>query len=198
MTEAEWLREESARRKLDWVKKLTTQPLAIRQRKYRLLAVAVARFSYRWPDSLQESCDLIERYVDGLASLVEFREAADRARGVGLAHTLLSHDPFLSASGMIANCSPLSTHSSVDSGNLIEEVFGNPFRHVTFSSEWRTDTAITLAQQMYDSRDFSAMPILADALQDAGCDSDDILSHCRGDGPHVRGCWVVDLVLGKE
>jgi hypothetical protein len=51
---------------------------------------------------------------------------------------------------------------------------------------------------MYESRNFSAMPILADALQDAGCDNDDILSHCRIDGPHVRGCWVVDLVLGKE
>jgi hypothetical protein len=51
---------------------------------------------------------------------------------------------------------------------------------------------------MYDSREFSAMPILADALQDAGCDSHDILDHCRGPGPHVRGCWVVDLVLAKE
>ena len=63
---------------------------------------------------------------------------------------------------------------------------------------WRTDTALSLARQMYESRDFSAMPILADALQDAGCDSDDILNHCRGPGPHVRGCWVVDLVLGKS
>jgi hypothetical protein len=51
---------------------------------------------------------------------------------------------------------------------------------------------------MYESRDFGAMPILADALQDAGCASDDVLSHCRGPGPHVRGCWVVDLMLGKE
>jgi hypothetical protein len=52
---------------------------------------------------------------------------------------------------------------------------------------------------MYESRDFSAMPILADALQDAGCDNDDILSHCRDTSlTHVRGCWVVDLVLGKE
>jgi hypothetical protein len=63
---------------------------------------------------------------------------------------------------------------------------------------WRTTTAFQLAQGMYDSRDFSAMPILADALQDAGCDIADILDHCRGPGPHVRGCWVVDLVLGKE
>jgi hypothetical protein len=77
-------------------------------------------------------------------------------------------------------------------------ISGNLFRPVTFYSSWRTDTAIALAQQMYDSRDFGAMPILADALQDAGCDSEDILNHCQGNGPHVRGCWVVDLVLGKE
>jgi hypothetical protein len=51
---------------------------------------------------------------------------------------------------------------------------------------------------MYESRDFSAMPILADALQDAGCEDESILAHCRGPGPHVRGCWVVDLVLGRE
>jgi hypothetical protein len=81
---------------------------------------------------------------------------------------------------------------------LFREVFGNPFRPVTVSAEWRTETAVALARQMYDSRDFSAMPILADALQDAGCDSAEILDHCRGPGPHVRGCFVVDLVLGKS
>jgi hypothetical protein len=81
---------------------------------------------------------------------------------------------------------------------LLRDIFGNPFRPVAFSPEWRTDTVVSLARQMYDSRDFSAMPILADALQDAGCDSADILDHCRGPAPHVRGCWVVDLVLGKE
>jgi hypothetical protein len=56
---------------------------------------------------------------------------------------------------------------------------------------------VAFARQMYESRDFSPMPILADALQDAGCDHPDVLAHCRGPGPHVRGCWVVDLVLGK-
>ncbi|WP_081471938.1 hypothetical protein [Gemmata obscuriglobus] len=81
--------------------------------------------------------------------------------------------------------------------NLVRCVLGNPFRPAAFAPEWRTDTVRALAARMYESRDFSAMPILADALQDAGCDSDDILNHCRGLGPHVRGCWVVDLVLGK-
>ncbi len=90
----------------------------------------------------------------------------------------------------------------------LREVFGNPFpvrkrksdphRWSSFDPGWRTDTVLALARQMYESREFSAMPILADALQDAGCDNPDILDHCRGAGPHVRGCWVVDLVLGKE
>ncbi|MBM3982131.1 MAG: hypothetical protein FJ304_18080 [Planctomycetes bacterium] len=81
----------------------------------------------------------------------------------------------------------------------MNEVHGNPFRPVAFAPEWRTDTAIALARTMYESREFGAMPILADALQDAGCDNDDILNHCRDAAQvHVRGCWVVDLVLGKE
>jgi hypothetical protein len=83
---------------------------------------------------------------------------------------------------------------------LLREIFGAGGRLLTspwWESAWRTGTAVTLAHRMYESLDFGAMPILADALQDAGCDNDDILNHCRGDGPHVRGCWVVDLVLGK-
>ncbi|WP_232069714.1 hypothetical protein [Gemmata massiliana] len=81
---------------------------------------------------------------------------------------------------------------------LLRDIFGNPFRPVAFSPAWRTSIVVALAAQMYESRDFSTMPILADALQDAGCDNADMLDHCRGPGPHVRGCWVVDLVLGKE
>ena len=81
---------------------------------------------------------------------------------------------------------------------LLREIFGNPFRPVPLNPSWLTPTAVSLAWQMYDSQGFSAMPVLGDALQDAGCDSADILDHCRGPGPHVRGCWVVDLVLGKE
>ena len=77
-------------------------------------------------------------------------------------------------------------------------VFGNPFRPVAFDPTWRTETAVTLARQMYDSREFGAMPILADALQDAGCNSEEVLAHCRDtSASHVRGCWVVDLVLGR-
>jgi hypothetical protein len=81
----------------------------------------------------------------------------------------------------------------------IREIFGHPFRPVAFDPAWRTDTALTLAKQMYDAREFSATPILADALQDAGCDAEELLSHLRDpSATHVRGCWAIDLVLGKE
>ena len=83
--------------------------------------------------------------------------------------------------------------------SIVLDTLGNPFRPVAVAPEWRTDTAVTLARGVYQSRDFGAMPILADALPDAGCDNANILNHCRDvNQVHVRGCWVVDLVLGKE
>jgi len=100
----------------------------------------------------------------------------------------------------ILEVSPEGTEgASLSQANLLRDIFGNPFRSVTLAPQWRTSTVVAIAQQMYESRDFSAMPILADALQDAGCDNDDILTHCRdANGVHVRGCWVIDLILGKE
>jgi hypothetical protein len=80
----------------------------------------------------------------------------------------------------------------------IQDVFGNPFRPVTFDPSCRTSTILTLAAGIYADRAFDRLPILADALQDAGCDNLDILNHCRGGGVHVRGCWVVDQLLGKS
>ena len=81
---------------------------------------------------------------------------------------------------------------------LIQCLFETPFYPVWFDPEWRTSTAVALARHLYESRDFSLMPNLADDLQDAGCESPEILAHCRGPGPHVRGCWVVDLLRGKH
>jgi hypothetical protein len=80
--------------------------------------------------------------------------------------------------------------------HILREILGNPFRSVAFDA-WRSSTAVAVAKQMYDSRDFGAMPILADALQDAGCDNNEVLNHCRDKHAveHFRGCWVVDGVL---
>ena len=93
------------------------------------------------------------------------------------------------------------TKQPVGSGEAIyiADIFGNPFRPLAFDAAWRTSDVMALAIGIYESRDFSAMPILADALQDAGCNSDEILNHLRDPhATHVRGCWALDLVLGRE
>lgn len=96
---------------------------------------------------------------------------------------------------------------------LLRDIFGNPWRpllvsiavketvHMTPIHKWLTwsgGAVVQIAQQIYDERDWAAMPILADALMDAGCTDQTILDHCRLPGPHVRGCWVLDCLLGKE
>jgi hypothetical protein len=104
---------------------------------------------------------------------------------------------------------------------LLREIVGNPFRRVEpFILRWPyLDRTKEMAQRIYDERDFGLLPILADALEDAGCEDAEILNHLRSEkpgvavwpgskpgsadpvklrGPHVRGCWAVDMLLGKE
>jgi hypothetical protein len=82
---------------------------------------------------------------------------------------------------------------------LLHDIFGPlPFREVAVTPEWLTADVIALARGVYDSKAFDRMPVLADALQDAGCDHAELLAHCRAAGwEHVRGCWVLDLLLGR-
>jgi hypothetical protein len=82
--------------------------------------------------------------------------------------------------------------------DVLRDIFGNPFRSVGVESLRSTEDVLGLARAMYDERNFDRMPILGDILEAAGCADAAILGHCRGPGPHVRGCWVVDLVLGKQ
>jgi hypothetical protein len=82
---------------------------------------------------------------------------------------------------------------------LLREMIGNPFRSAVLDPtwlHWNGETIARLAQKMYEDGHFGDLPILADALEEAGCDNADVLAHCRG-GDHVRGCWVVDLILQK-
>jgi len=73
-------------------------------------------------------------------------------------------------------------------GWLLRDIFGNPFRPVAFDPAWRSEAAVGIARGIYDDRAFERLPILADTLQDAGCEHSDILAHCREPGTHVRGC----------
>ena len=82
--------------------------------------------------------------------------------------------------------------------DLLREVFGNLYRPPAFAPRWRTADVTGLANGIYADRAFDRLPLLADALMDAGCDDEPILTHCRSAGPHARGCWIVDLVLDKR
>lgn len=165
-----------------------------------------------------------ERYADGdclRSEMVDVRKLARKAVGVNLPGRVAgtSHQWAASAAEMVSHLnSTTAFHTAAfraahalevsGMGTKSEEhrhqslsfhdIFENYFRPVGFHSSWRTDSAIGIATQMYDSRDFTSMPILADSLQDAGCENETILRHCREPGPHVRGCWVVDLVLDKQ
>jgi hypothetical protein len=126
------------------------------------------------------------RVVNVLALL--FREPGSAARTLVFPHPI--SDPGESPVPL------LSPAELKDCCRLIREFFSNGVPPNP-DPAWLTSSVVALARQMYDRRDFAPMPILADALQDAGCDHADVLAHCRAGGPHVRGCWVVDLLLGK-
>jgi hypothetical protein len=82
--------------------------------------------------------------------------------------------------------------------DVLRELFGNPFRPAVPAGPWLTPAVAALARGVHDGRDFAALPVLADALEDAGCPDADLLAHLRGPGPHYLGCWALDRVLGLE
>ena len=178
------------------------------QRKRRLFLCGCFRMQTGNGDRLARFVDIAERFADNCATHEERRlanitlltgiQSREPIDGQQLVYWATLRD---SSYGNLAACLRDFYRPGDDREyilcDLIRDIFGNPFRPVTFDPNWRTSTVVALAQQMYDSRDFAPMPILADALQDAGCEHPDILAHCRGEGPHVRGCWVVDGVLGK-
>jgi hypothetical protein len=101
-----------------------------------------------------------------------------------------------SPSEIVYDLAPDQATLAADQRARMRDLLGEP--STLADPSWLTSTVVALARQMYEAREFSAMPILADALQDAGCDHADILDHCRSPQAHVRGCWVVDLLLGTE
>ena len=119
----------------------------------------------------------------------------DRGWGIGLLA--------FAAAQLVANTEPeggqrvAQEHEGMEQMRLLRCIFGNPFRSTIFTPEWKTSTVVSLAAAIYGERAFDRLPILADALEEAGCDDASMLDHCRGNSLHVRGCWVIDLVLGK-
>jgi hypothetical protein len=222
MTEEEWLGATSPGTVLDGVRRRARFRAGVAGRKARLAACETLRLiipqlgNPTWLAPIE----LTERYIEGHATLAQIEAALDSAEAVALSpmrttrdalRLLTKPDPFAAANdapwvaeNFLRPPHPDPVRAARDPQlqaamvAILRDIFGNPFRPVEFSPDWRTSTAVALARGMYESREFSVMPILADALQDAGCDSDDILDHCREpQATHVRGCWVVDLVLGE-
>jgi hypothetical protein len=81
---------------------------------------------------------------------------------------------------------------------ILRDFIGNPFMPVAFSPTWRTSSVLALCQTIYTSNRFDLMPVLADALSEAGCQDATVLDHARGGGQHWRGCWLVDGLLNRE
>jgi hypothetical protein len=211
MTEAEWLASESP------VALLAHLNADGYSRKLLLYASALCALRPEWlTDTLRDWAAAIEEVLAGDAPnrlLDDWQETAETEICDLAQHGPQEARPYYAALTHLVCCTWITDPLELDfpapaaaefapmrrlGAALVRDIYGNPFRPAAFSPEWRTDTAVVLARQVYESRDFGAMPILADALQDAGCEDADILSHCRDGGPHVRGCWVVDLVLGKN
>jgi hypothetical protein len=137
----------------------------------------------------------LSRVLEGCTSVCGRLGAAEIARDVCHATARAAADvPLFRTEG--GDRAPEYTAELGAQADLLRDIFENPWRPRRVRPEWLTSTVVGLARGIYVGRAFDRMPILADALQDAGCE-DGILDHCREPRGHVRGCWVVDLLLGK-
>jgi hypothetical protein len=213
MTEAEWLTSTDPEPMLDFLEATASG------RKLRLFACACCRRFWRCLNDARsrDAIEVAERLADGAATVGEREAAAESSweatKGLLNAamysaqavHWTLNESPSFAASEAARDIESASVCDPDDpeeepaaQAGLLRDIFGNPFRPTAVDRARRTPTVVSAAQTIYDERTFERMPGLAHALEAACCNNSDILLHCRGPGPHVRGCWVVDLILGKE
>jgi len=207
MTAPEWQHAIEPQAMLEFLQTCGT----VSQRKLRLFAVACSRRIWEWIDVLGRcAVEVAEKYADGIAGPEELRAVRLACQGAGgqaawyAAATnaaIAARNAARSAQAGVANKAQSGSEAAelLAQADLLRDIFGPmPFRPLSFDSSWLTPAVVELAQVIYEDKAFDRMPILADALEKAGCDSEEILCHLRGPWPHVRGCWAVDGVLGKE
>jgi hypothetical protein len=235
MTEAEWLtcadpKPMKAYLRGEWGEQLWSE------RKKRLFVCACCRriWSELTDERSRRAVVIAEQYVEGAVSIERLHRAGRTAwevsdvywsggsfaSGIPRPYSVAAYNATVSSDAWgaaVAYDSPdeiilaVTPDRAVEAAaqcDLLREIVGNLFRPVPFSPAWRTTDVLLLARGIYEERAFDRMPILADALQDAGCDSDDnslpprggnLLGHLRdATATHVRGCWALDLVLEKE
>jgi hypothetical protein len=219
MTEADWLAGTDPQGMLAF---LFTHP-GYSERKVRLFAAAcywqVEEF-HRDEPPFDAEVEAVERYADGLigrddllaASLAHYRQLFPGEEESALRFVNQEADYAAWMADWAAQRSRYAGDGAWPAGaaeagqaDLLRDIFGNPFRPLTVSPAWRTPQLVALARAAYDERELPSglldparLAVLADALEEAGCDQPELLAHLRGPGPHVRGCWAVDLILGKS
>jgi hypothetical protein len=181
-------------------KRLRPLQTQLTERKLRLFACGCLR---RFPHLVEDERNLAaveagERYADGLIPKREMKKARKAAR----LFWMPSYEAFDEASAVIrAAAVQLVPQRQRLLASLLDDLTGHLGRPVTLRPSWlrrNGGIAAAVARTIYADHTFTDLPILADALEEAGCDNAALLEHCRTPGEHARGCWVLDLLLGKQ
>jgi hypothetical protein len=191
------------------------------ERRLRLLVCGLARKAWNGPadDRSRKAVEVAELFADGEATpreLSSARNGAGKAYAVATFNTRVGAELAYLSTQVATNVTEASSRKAIRFAaqfaaqivpqttlvELLRCVCGALIYHPTpldpVLRTWHDSLLVSMARRMYDARGFADLPILADALEDAGCTNADILTHCRQPGEHVRGCWVVDLLLGKK
>jgi hypothetical protein len=224
VTEPDWLSCLDPHRMLQLLYDRQAGDRCAAARKWRLFACAcVRRLGPLLEDRrARETLLLSERFAEGqtgrrqLSEALRAAQAQERSRWMAWQGAPRREQPWRVALAIAALAKPAATDAAWESANavaaalkgkervaqsaLLREVFGNPFRPPAPTSwaRWNDGAIVHLAASLYDEQRWSELPVLADALEDAGCTDLTVLAHCREGGEHVRGCWVLDWVLNKQ
>jgi hypothetical protein len=215
MTERDWLECDDPEALLEFLWS-TARPS---NRKLRLFACACYRriWLLLTEERHRAAVETAERYADGLASRKELDQARRDSQDAPIRATASGHfrrEVELAAAETAASAasrgSPAlkpamapqwlarqATESSFQAA-LLHDIAGNPFRPVTLDTARLPPQAVAIARSVYEERRFDDLPFLADALEESGCTEETLLTHLRRGGEHARGCWALDLILGKE
>jgi len=201
MDEAEWLSCTDPTPMLEF---LRTSGRAS-DRKLRLFAVGCSRRVWDWLDAVgRAAVEVAEMYADGQASADQLRAArlACKFAGGSAAWYAAASNPAVAArnAALSAQAVPGLPAERTVQAALLRDITGSPFRGGPVIGPWGDGTVREMAEAVYAERDFSRprLAALAQGLERAGCADTDLLDHLRGPGPHSRGCFVVDALLGNS